>query len=87
MSHNKTQSNISKPSVISKERRNTLANLGILQEQKPSEKEQMKGKFARFRTLKGMDANKEKKEVAEPGKPKIRRGSLVQEKKLTPEQY
>ena len=63
--------------MISKERRNTLANLGILQEQKPSEKEQMKGKFARFRTLKGLDANKEKNEVAESGKPKIRRGSLV----------
>ena len=50
----------------------------------------MQGKFARFRTLKGLEENKEKKEDAEPIKPKIKRGQQIKEKKkveLTPEQY
>ena len=50
----------------------------------------MQGKFARFRTLKGLEENKEKKEDPEPIKPKIKRGQQIKEKKkveLTPEQY
>ena len=37
----------------------------------------MQGKFARFRTLKGLEENKEEKEVVELVKPKIKRAQLV----------
>ena len=50
----------------------------------------MQGKFAKFRTLKGIEEQMEKKEVVEPVKPKIQKEQQVQEKKkvkLTPEQY